>query len=79
MPDSPPSHSAGTTLLIDDSAKKAFLQPYNHICVPEYTGDLRNRDLRTIDMAQPAQTEEQTPQVRVDILLRYVIMDILIL
>ncbi|KAK7047704.1 hypothetical protein VNI00_006474 [Paramarasmius palmivorus] len=29
-------HNAQTTLLIDDSPLKALLQPYNHICVPEY-------------------------------------------
>ncbi|KAF8582997.1 hypothetical protein K439DRAFT_1634767 [Ramaria rubella] len=42
-----PHHTAETTLLVDDSALKAHLQPYNHLCVPEYTKNLRNRDLAT--------------------------------
>ncbi|KAK0540370.1 hypothetical protein OC835_000696 [Tilletia horrida] len=32
----PPRWSAANTLLIDDSPEKATLQPYNHICVPEF-------------------------------------------
>ncbi|KAG7093746.1 hypothetical protein E1B28_007397 [Marasmius oreades] len=38
-------HSAESTLLLDDSPLKAKLQPYNHLCVPEYTQTLRNWDL----------------------------------
>jgi len=29
-------HSALSTLLVDDSPEKCVLQPYNHLCVPEY-------------------------------------------
>ncbi|KAF8515564.1 hypothetical protein JB92DRAFT_2788887 [Gautieria morchelliformis] len=47
LTDTSPSHTAETTLLIDDSARKAHLQPYSHIPVPEYTQNLRNRDLST--------------------------------
>ncbi|KAF9258932.1 hypothetical protein L218DRAFT_706738 [Marasmius fiardii PR-910] len=38
-------HSAESTLLLDDSPLKARLQPYNHVCVPEYTQELRDWDL----------------------------------
>ncbi|KAG9112048.1 hypothetical protein FRC07_007993, partial [Ceratobasidium sp. 392] len=34
------------TLLLDDSPLKAHLQPYNNLTLPEYTADLRARDLR---------------------------------
>ena len=27
------------TLLLDDSVMKAVLQPYNHVCIPEFMGD----------------------------------------
>ncbi|KAK0480069.1 hypothetical protein IW261DRAFT_110358 [Armillaria novae-zelandiae] len=39
------AHSALTTLLLDDSPLKAQLQPWNHFCVPEYTAQIRGRDL----------------------------------
>ncbi|KAG5650143.1 hypothetical protein H0H81_000547 [Sphagnurus paluster] len=41
----PHAHSAATTLLLDDSPLKAQLQPCNHLCIPEYSGSLRNADL----------------------------------
>ena len=41
------AHSALTTLLLDDSPKKAAMQPYNHFCIPEYTQEQRNRDLES--------------------------------
>lgn len=44
--DALPQHSAETTLLLDDSTLKAHLQPYNHVCVMEYTQTLRDRDIR---------------------------------
>lgn len=34
-----------TTLLLDDSPAKAVLQPYNHVCLPEYSGGTRAKDL----------------------------------
>src|SRR5882762_4500790 len=40
-----PAHSAMTTLLVDDSPLKARLQPYNHLCIPEYSLQLRRKDL----------------------------------
>jgi len=39
-------HSAFTTLLLDDSPHKAALQPYNHICIPEYGSTRRRHDLQ---------------------------------
>ena len=41
------THSALTTVLLDDSPLKARLQPWNHICIPEYTRTMRLRDLDT--------------------------------
>lgn len=37
-------HSPLTTLLLDDSPNKARLQPWNHLCINEYTGAMRGRD-----------------------------------
>jgi len=37
-------HSAATTLLLDDSHAKAALQPYNHLCIPEYSHTQRKAD-----------------------------------
>jgi F0F1-type ATP synthase epsilon subunit len=47
-------HSAATTLLLDDSPLKAHLQPFNHLCVPEYDSKLRADDLARLkyDMAK---------------------------
>lgn len=42
------AHSAMTTLLLDDSPHKARLQPNNHVCIPEYTSSLREKDLQQI-------------------------------
>ncbi|KAK7033645.1 hypothetical protein VNI00_012645 [Paramarasmius palmivorus] len=39
------SHSAATTVLLDDSPRKARLQPWNHICIQEYDKGLRKADL----------------------------------
>ncbi|CAE6463210.1 unnamed protein product [Rhizoctonia solani] len=39
-------YSALNSLLLDDSALKAHMQPYNHLTLPEYTADLRTRDVR---------------------------------
>lgn len=42
-----PEHSELSTLLVDDSTLKAHLQPFSHVCVPEYTAKLRSHDLYT--------------------------------
>ncbi|CAE6438726.1 unnamed protein product [Rhizoctonia solani] len=39
-------YSALNSLLLDDSALKAHLQPHNHLTLPEYTADLRTRDVK---------------------------------
>ncbi|KAG7091969.1 hypothetical protein E1B28_008358 [Marasmius oreades] len=39
------SHSAETTVLLDDSPRKAQLQPWNHICIKEYGVGIRRADL----------------------------------
>ncbi|KAH8832925.1 hypothetical protein DL96DRAFT_1583908 [Flagelloscypha sp. PMI_526] len=44
----PASHSALTTFLLDDSPLKAQLQPWNHLCIHEYTGAMRQADLDTL-------------------------------
>ncbi|KAJ7593425.1 hypothetical protein C8J56DRAFT_886371 [Mycena floridula] len=44
-----PGHSTNTTILLDDSVLKAQLQPYSHICIPEYDKTLQNaRDDNTL-------------------------------
>ena len=40
-------HSAFTTVLLDDSPHKAVLQPYSHVCIPEYDSARRHHDLRS--------------------------------
>ncbi|KAF7324667.1 Phosphoprotein phosphatase [Mycena kentingensis (nom. inval.)] len=51
-----PAHNAQTTLLLDDSERKAHLHPFNHVCVPEYTADTRRRDLALLNASSgPAQ------------------------
>ncbi|OCB88877.1 hypothetical protein A7U60_g3972 [Sanghuangporus baumii] len=40
----PGNHSARTTVLLDDSPKKARLQPFNHVCVDEYSIEQRDAD-----------------------------------
>ena len=46
----PTSHSAATTILLDDSHAKAALQPHNHLCVREYTRAQRNADLAALGL-----------------------------
>ncbi|KAL1749077.1 hypothetical protein HDZ31DRAFT_28396 [Schizophyllum fasciatum] len=47
-------HSGKTTVLVDDSVLKAHLQPFNHLCLPEYTRQARAADLSV--GAAPAQS-----------------------
>ena len=54
-------HSAATTILLDDSHAKAALQPYNHLCVPEYSRAQRNSDLAVLQQA------EQQPEPRQEV------------
>ncbi|KAG6336426.1 hypothetical protein ID866_2669 [Astraeus odoratus] len=59
---SPTAHSALTTLLLDDSPHKAALQPYNHVCIPEYDSARRQRDLASLAAQSepvPSKTHEK--------------------
>ncbi|PIL32551.1 hypothetical protein GSI_05254 [Ganoderma sinense ZZ0214-1] len=49
---SPQAHSALTTLLLDDSPRKAELQPFNHVCIGEYSGEKRVKDLENLQKEQ---------------------------
>ncbi|OSC96995.1 hypothetical protein PYCCODRAFT_1481601 [Trametes coccinea BRFM310] len=48
----PQTHSALTTLLLDDSPRKAELQPFNHVCIGEYSGERRAKDLESLQKEQ---------------------------
>ncbi|KAI0631706.1 hypothetical protein C8Q77DRAFT_1060652 [Trametes polyzona] len=52
VPNTPQAHSALTTLLLDDSPRKAELQPYNHVCIGEYSGERRAKDLESLQKEQ---------------------------
>lgn len=52
-------HSAATTILLDDSHAKAALQPYNHLCVPEYSRAQRNSDLAVLQQAEQQSAPRQ--------------------
>ncbi|CDO68507.1 hypothetical protein BN946_scf184998.g4 [Trametes cinnabarina] len=46
------TYSALTTLLLDDSPRKAELQPFNHVCIGEYSGERRAKDLESLQKEQ---------------------------
>jgi len=46
------AHSAHTTLLLDDSPLKAYLQPWNYLCIREYNAELRSADLALLEDAK---------------------------
>jgi hypothetical protein len=48
-----PSHSVTSTVLLDDSARKAQKQPWNHIVIQEYTAALRLHDKALSDASLP--------------------------
>ncbi|KAJ6618163.1 hypothetical protein B0H10DRAFT_1913833 [Mycena sp. CBHHK59/15] len=52
-----PAHSANTTVLLDDSALKAHLHPWNHVCVREYIQETRTRDLAVWLSSKTAQAD----------------------
>lgn len=49
---SPQVHSVLTTLLLDDSPLKAELQPFNHVCIREYTAQQRLKDVESLHKEQ---------------------------
>ncbi|EPQ53321.1 hypothetical protein GLOTRDRAFT_45955, partial [Gloeophyllum trabeum ATCC 11539] len=60
-------HSARTTLLLDDSPRKAHLQPYNHVCIREYDASLRRADLEVLHAAREeerARKEDEEERAR---------------
>lgn len=52
-------HSARTTLLLDDSPLKAVRQPWNHLCICEYTAAMRSRDLLALQAESARREAEQ--------------------
>jgi hypothetical protein len=63
-----PMHSAKTTILLDDSVLKAQLQPWNHLCIPEYVSRMRANDLETLKYpSATVQTRVQACAVSVKI------------
>ncbi|KAI5981509.1 hypothetical protein EDC04DRAFT_2916490 [Pisolithus marmoratus] len=52
-------HSALTTLLLDDSPHKAMLQPYNHVCIPEYDSSRRKLDLDSLQLGLTTESRSQ--------------------
>ncbi|KAJ7468972.1 hypothetical protein B0H11DRAFT_2039015 [Mycena galericulata] len=59
-----PAHSARTTLLLDDSARKAHLHPHNHVCVREYIQETRTRDLEVWQKSNNAMAEKPKKKAR---------------
>ena len=47
-----PYHSSATTILLDDSARKARLQPYNHLCVSEYNHAIHKETEAALEAVQ---------------------------
>ncbi|KAL0064412.1 hypothetical protein AAF712_008712 [Marasmius tenuissimus] len=54
-------HSAETTILLDDSPLKAKLQPHNHLCVPEYSREIREWDVGVLEQARLAKGARENP------------------
>ncbi|KDQ58202.1 hypothetical protein JAAARDRAFT_155890 [Jaapia argillacea MUCL 33604] len=54
---SPQIHSALTTLLLDDSPLKAQIQPYNHVCIKEYSQELRRGDVELVELERDRERE----------------------
>ncbi|KAI6001915.1 hypothetical protein EDD15DRAFT_1561690 [Pisolithus albus] len=59
-------HSALTTLLLDDSPHKAVLQPYNHVCIPEYDSPRRKLDLDALAVGRAGLRTESQSQLEYD-------------
>ncbi|KAI4526281.1 hypothetical protein K525DRAFT_250449 [Schizophyllum commune Loenen D] len=53
-------HSGKTTVLVDDSVLKAHMQPFNHLCLPEYTLETRDADIAAIARAKHTKTKSST-------------------
>jgi len=57
-------HSALTTLLLDDSPHKATLQPYNHVCIPEYGSTRRQHDLQSLLATRGSKDGKQSKKAK---------------
>ncbi|KAI5897614.1 uncharacterized protein SCHCODRAFT_02596461 [Schizophyllum commune H4-8] len=53
-------HSGKTTVLVDDSVLKAHTQPFNHLCLPEYTLETRDADIAAIARGKHRKTKDKT-------------------
>ncbi|KAJ7798189.1 hypothetical protein B0H14DRAFT_2194441, partial [Mycena olivaceomarginata] len=51
-------HSHRTTLLLDDSARKAHLHPHNHVCVREYLAETRSPGATTLRKASKSKPKK---------------------
>lgn len=47
-----PHHSSATTILLDDSATKARLQPNNHLCVSDYNRAMHKETKTALEAVQ---------------------------
>lgn len=56
-------YSAFNTILLDDSALKAHLQPYNHLCLPEYEATRRRDDLAALVISSQSGDPDVLPNV----------------
>ncbi|KAH6902509.1 phosphoprotein phosphatase [Coprinopsis sp. MPI-PUGE-AT-0042] len=62
-------HSAKSTFLLDDSPKKAHLQPWNHLCIREYVGPMRHIDVKVRD-AELLREQKERAEIASDSLAR---------
>ncbi|TDL23517.1 hypothetical protein BD410DRAFT_787363 [Rickenella mellea] len=68
-------HSALSTLLLDDSPVKARVQPYNHLCIKEYSLQRRDLDVTAMikqnkDAAEAAPTIDHHYELSEDAIVR---------
>ncbi|ESK90303.1 phosphoprotein phosphatase [Moniliophthora roreri MCA 2997] len=57
-------HNAATTVLLDDSPKKARLQPWNHVCIREYGTGMRKADLDVWEGLRPKEKEKKAKKAK---------------
>ena len=52
--------------MLDDSHAKAARQPYNHLCVPEYTRARRNADLAVLERQRAREAHSKHKHAEID-------------
>ena len=57
------TRSALSTILLDDSPLKAQLQPWNHLCIPEYVKHMRASDLQVWERERALSTNTTWPHL----------------